>query len=225
MMQGFVRGTIKLDASFTSYFHKQIVEEISKKIKKYAGSVAGELTEKIQQVVRERLSMCEEYGSLVGGALRAQLGIPNAEVSVADIVNMWVQGIGVTIETGSGSLLTVRIGIIKDDYVDVLSLDGSEYTYIRKHPPEKAGQSQTIPWLQWLLLEGDRRIIVDYEFSPTKIGRSRMAGVMKKNSKKAWQVPSQYSGTSVDNFATRALTNVHIDIEKIVESTLTSLIE
>ena len=50
-------------------------------------------------------------------------------------------------------------------------------------------------------------------------------GVMKRNVKKAWQVPPEFSGTSVDNFATRALSNIYITIDKIVEEAIRGLMK
>ena len=40
---------------------------------------------------------------------------------------------------------------------------------------------------------------------------------MKTKKRGFWQVPSEFSGTAVDNFATRALGNVSEAIDKIVE--------
>ena len=224
-MDAHTIARIRLDDSFAKQFQAYIIKEIVKKVRLKAPRVKDELTNKIRQAVRLRLSQADEYQEIAGGTLRAQLGIPNAESRISDIIEVWIQGIRVDIAYGKKPFLNIHIGMIKDDYSDVLSLDASTYTYIRSSPPEKAGQTQIIPWLQWLLLEGDRRIILDYEFSPTKIGRSGMSGVMRKNNKKAWQVPSEFSGTSVDNFATRALDGIEIEIEKIVETTLMKLIK
>ena len=58
-------------------------------------------------------------------------------------------------------------------------------------------------WLDWLLTRGDEIIVADYYYNPaTGIGRSRL-GNMKQGG--FFRVPPQYSGTTTDNFVTRAL--------------------
>ena len=42
-------------------------------------------------------------------------------------------------------------------------------------------------------------------------------GIMIEKKRGFWQVPPEFSGTSVDNFATRALGNIGDAIDKIVE--------
>ena len=65
----------------------------------------------------------------------------------------------------------------------------------------------------------DRVIITDYAFS-TDIGsgqRSRTGlGVMRKDTRKRWRVPPQFSGTSDNNFVSRSLEQVSIEIEKTI---------
>ena len=127
------------------------------------------------------------------------------------IIDTWVNNIPVNIKSGTSPLLTIDIGIIKEDYGDVLSLPEAQYSYTSKQ-----GQG-TIPWLSWLLLEGDKRIVTKYEFSSNPRGSRTGMGIMVHKARGFWQVPPEFSGTSVDNFATRALGNIESVIDKIVE--------
>jgi hypothetical protein len=61
-----------------------------------------------------------------------------------------------------------------------------------------------IPWVDWLLLEGDSFIISDYTFSASNRGRSGF-GIMVEDVGKAWRVPALYSGTLKNNWVTRTL--------------------
>ena len=62
-----------------------------------------------------------------------------------------------------------------------------------------------------------------YEFSSSiKRGSRTGMGVMIEKAKGFWQVPPEFSGTSVDNFATRALGGIEMDIDKIVKNALES---
>ena len=46
-------------------------------------------------------------------------------------------------------------------------------------------------------------------------------GIMISKARGFWQVPPEFSGTSVDNFATRALENIEVTIDQIVEQVIT----
>ena len=50
-------------------------------------------------------------------------------------------------------------------------------------------------------------------------------GVMIQKARGFWQVPPDMSGTSVDNFATRALKNIDRDIDQIVEKAITGALK
>ena len=58
-------------------------------------------------------------------------------------------------------------------------------------------------WLNWLLNAGDTIIIVNYQYNPaTGMGRSGLGTMIPGG---VFRVPPQFSGTSDNNFITRAL--------------------
>ena len=209
-------ANIKMDGNFASDFNANIVKEISKKIKRESIAIQTSITDQLRKTVREALGSTPEYQSILQGKLKAELGIPNSDARIMAVIDTWVNNIFVTVKTGTTPLLLIDIGIIKEDYSDVLSLPQAQYTY-----KSKRGQGE-IPWLRWLLLEGDKRIITRYEFSNNPRGSRTGMGIMKKKEKGSWQVPPEFSGTSVDNFATRALGNIGNIIDKIVERAIRS---
>tara|TARA_R110000824_G_scaffold124770_2_gene283567 strand:- start:8638 stop:9288 length:651 start_codon:yes stop_codon:yes gene_type:complete len=212
-MSGF---SIKLEGGFESKFKKNIVEEITRKIKREAPKIKAVVTDDIKQLVRERLIATREYDSIVAGRLRGELGIPESSRRIMAVVDTWVNGIYVETKVGTVPLLSIDIGIIKSDYGDVLSLSEATYTY------SSARGGGEIPWLAWLLLEGDRKIVNRYEFTPNIRRGSRTGmGIMKTKKRGFWQVPSDFSGTEVDNFATRAFGNISESIDSIVEKAVT----
>ena len=212
-MSGF---SIKLEGGFESKFKKNIVEEITRKIKREAPKIKAVVTDGIKQLVRERLIATREYDSIVAGRLRGELGIPESSRRIMAVVDTWVNGIYVETKVGTVPLLSIDIGIIKSDYGDVLSLSEATYTY------SSARGGGEIPWLAWLLLEGDRKIVNRYEFTPNIRRGSRTGmGIMKTKKRGFWQVPSDFSGTEVDNFATRAFGNISESIDSIVEKAVT----
>ena len=209
-------ANIKMDGNFASDFNANVVKEISKKVKRESIAIQTSITDQLRKAVREALVSTPEYQSILQGKLKAELGIPNSDARIMAVIDTWVNNIFVTVKTGTTPLLLIDIGIIKEDYSDVLSLPQAQYTY-----KSKRGQGE-IPWLRWLLLEGDKRIITRYEFSNNPKGSRTGMGIMISKEKGAWQVPPEFSGTSVDNFATRALGNIGNIIDKIVERAIRS---
>ena len=206
-----INARIIVEPNFKTKFPRNVTKEVTTKVKRVAPRIKTRVTEEIRIAVREALVATPEYQSILQGKLRAQLGIPDPNTRIITIIDTWVNNISVKVETGTSPLLLIDIGLIRTDYGDVLSLPQATYTYRSKH-----GQGE-IPWLKWLLLEGDKRIITKYEFSSNPRGSRTGMGIMVRKSRGSWQVPPEFSGTSVDNFATRALGNIESVIDKIVE--------
>jgi len=209
-----VIAKIQLESGFSSKFKKDVLREVTKKIKNKAPKIKITITDLLRKAVREALVATPEYQSIVQGKLRAELGIPESDIRIATIIDTWINNIEVKVKTGTSPLLSINIGIIKDDYGDVLSLPSAQYTY-----NSQRGQGE-IPWLSWLLLEGDKRIITKYEFSSNPRGSRTGMGIMVSKERGFWQVPPEFSGTSVNNFATRALGDIQNVIDSIVEQTI-----
>jgi len=206
-----INARIIVEPNFKTKFPRNVTKEVTTKVKRVAPRIKTRVTEEIRIAVREALVATPEYQSILQGKLRAQLGIPDPNTRIITIIDTWVNNISVKVKTGTSPLLLIDIGLIRTDYGDVLSLPQATYTYRSKH-----GQGE-IPWLKWLLLEGDKRIITKYEFSSNPRGSRTGMGIMVRKSRGSWQVPPEFSGTSVDNFATRALGNIESVIDKIVE--------
>jgi len=209
-----VVATLQLESGFASQFHKDVVKEITNRIKKEADKIKVAITDQLRQMIRESLVATPEYQSIVQGKLRAELGIPNSSARIISIIDTWVNNIVVTVKSSKSPFLEIKIGMIQSDYGDVLSLPAAEYAY----NSQRGGG--TIPWLKWLLLEGDKRIVTRYEFSSNPRGSRTGMGIMIAKDRGAWQVPAQFSGTAVNNFATRAFDNIENKIDKIVETVI-----
>lgn len=209
-----VIATIQLDSGFSSTFYKNVVKEIIDKIKKEADKIRLTITDKLRKTVMESLVATPEYQSIVQGKLRAELGIPNSNDRIIQVIDTWVNNMVVKVKASKDPFLQIEIGMIQGDYGDVLSLPAAQYTY----SSQRGGG--TIPWLKWLLLEGDKRIIAKYEFSNNPRGSRTGTGIMVSKDKGAWQVPPEFAGTDVNNFATRALDGIENKIDKIVETAI-----
>lgn len=80
-----------------------------------------------------------------------------------------------------------------DNFVNLLDLD-SGYTSSAKG---------VLHWMEWLLKRGDEVIIVNYSYNPQSgLGRSGLGNMMENG---VFRVPPSFSGTTTNNFITRAL--------------------
>jgi len=68
-------------------------------------------------------------------------------------------------------------------------------------------------WLNWLLERGDSVIITGYQYEASNRGRSGSGAMVQGGS---FRVPPSYSGTTTNNFVTRAFTNKQKEIERIL---------
>jgi len=221
-----ILANIELELGFEKSFEQYILGQIVGKLRRKSKVISQSILEKLKDVVRDRLFSSDAYRSLLGGSLQGHLGIPDPSSRASAIIEAWVEGISVVAQIGSArggsskGLFSLEIGVIQADYADVLSMTESEYDYYS----DRFEQLMTIPWLQWLLLEGDRKIIKEFGFmrpGGINVGRSRTGlGLMREGKGLAWQVPAEFSGTAERNFATEALASLDEDIGAIVSETL-----
>tara|TARA_Y100000004_G_scaffold9912_2_gene10750 strand:- start:2981 stop:3607 length:627 start_codon:yes stop_codon:yes gene_type:complete len=80
-----------------------------------------------------------------------------------------------------------------DNFANLLDLP-SGYT---------ASSKGLLHWMEWLLKRGDEIIIVNYSYNPQSgLGRSGLGNMMENG---VFRVPPSFSGTTTNNFITRAL--------------------
>lgn len=186
--------------------------EIKRIVYKHIPTIQSTLNNQISSIVRNRLSIGIP---VISGQDFYEMGIPDINSRMMSILDVAAKSMQVNISLGN--LLKIDIGILKQDYSDLLSLPESVFTYI-----SNAG-SGVLEWLRWLLTEGDASIVSGFEFSLNKTPFSRTGGgVMIKGS--SWKVPESLSGTAQNNILTRALHNIEKDIEAIVKKELQRII-
>ena len=72
-------------------------------------------------------------------------------------------------------------------------------------------------WLDWLLTKGDTVIVKGYSYEPSGKGRSG-GGSMKTGG--FFRIDPSYSGTTINNFITRAFVGRETQLAKILSSFL-----
>ena len=141
--------SIRLEPDFSSAFSQHVVSEIQAKLKRNVTTLNTSIKARVKDTFMELLFNSPEVTSLTRGALYGNLGVDDPDGKIINIVDTWMNNIHVSVQAGKSPLLTVNIGILTEDYSDVLSLPDSSHVSDNGH---------IIEWLRWLLLEGDKTI-------------------------------------------------------------------
>lgn len=182
---------------------------------------AAGITKRVREYAEDLVENTSTYGSLLTGELLGELGIPDVQGRLKAVVeavgkSVHVQVIPIRV---NGTKLNggLRVQMLRSDFEDLLALPAAEY-YSNQY---------LIPWLQWILLEGDKIIITTHEIfkdlSPSQKASSRTGKALMRPGK-GWRVPPEYAGVADDNFLTRAfgdeLTKIKDRITTIVSEEL-----
>lgn len=180
-------------------------------------SIINHIRNSIASYIPTIFSTSAEYQSIISGQLQHQFGIPDSEASakLQKIVGKMVDSTQVNFnpfrlrgDTIGGGL---EIFAIPSDFADLLNLPEAI---------QMTEKGKSLPWLEWLLIAGDKIIIYDYYFKPGHFKNSRSGdGIMVIGQSKFWRVPPQFAGTIDDNWITRTIDRYIKDIEAIVETT------
>lgn len=191
-------------AESDSYIRSQILNSIQDYIKPKLIQTINSVSQKLPNIVAYSIMSQPEYQSLLGGDLKFELGVPDAASRISRIIEIWASGARVNYgsfkQTASGLTASFAVDMIKDNYEDILS---SEIAVITD-----SVSGVTIPWLEWLLLEGGNILVKNYkvQFGPNQ--RSRTGFAIMVSSSENWRVPPEFAGTKTNNWITRALETI-----------------
>lgn len=195
---------------------KLILTNLKKEIDKVIDKALPNIKLDIQNLVKEALISEPEYSSLKAGTLRAELGILNVgEVDgVVDAMINTLEIISQPIKIGNGGLsggFTLTM-IRSADISGIIGLDIAM---------SKTEKGQSLPWLEWLLLRGNDKIIQDYSVNYISNSyRSRTGSAVMISNPNGWRIPANFAGTEGDNWTTRAISKIGNKIPKIIQSNL-----
>ena len=138
-----------------------------------------------------------EISSLSGGELAGAFGLPvgSGPTVISSITKAFTESIYCNIIPFNNKLLGggVFIYFQPSDFSNLLSLPEGHTVYMLGD----------LHWLNWLLNLGDTTIVAGYYYNPKSgLGRSKL-GYMKSGG--SFRVPPEFSGSSDNNFITRAL--------------------
>ncbi len=188
----------------SSKIHDDIMKSYVKDINKHIRRAVPKIKRRLQPFVFNAIFNCPEMLSIRGGKLRIDLGVvsdPSYQIAEAVAESVDVK---ITKFKYSGGSITggARVNIQPTDNLNLLSLPDS--TYITE-------KGEEIPWLDWLLSYGDKIIIVSYGVLYKSGGRTG-GGIMTQGNA-PFQIDPRFSGTTSDNFITRALAKARNKLE------------
>ncbi len=190
----------------------EILKSLLSDTKNYMSQVSKKLEPSIRDIVKQAFLNSPEYRSLLSGQLRYEFGLDNPAAKVNQILSVW-DNVVVSFDSPKIKANQIHgklvIAMINSNYSDVLALDASR---------QETKKGQSLAWLEWLLLMGDKTIIKDYEVFLGSGRNSRTGGaVMKKVVGGKWKVPSEFSGSSKNNWVTRVLDSVETKIDDAIK--------
>jgi hypothetical protein len=199
-----------------SNIQTKILDALAKQLKSGFIKAAQRIKKQLQSMVREAIQSQPEYNSLLSGQLKDELGIPNPTTSVNAIVDVWAENVQIitTPVSVAGSKIKggISIGMIKQDYADVLGMDEATIT------DSKTGS--VVPWLYWLLLGGGGILVKNYAIKIGPSERSRTGNAIMIKSLKNWRMPAQFVGVADNNWVYRAISELDSQIEMMLQSEL-----
>lgn len=143
----------------------------------------------------------ETVDSCINGILKGELGLEQPAASLEVILQRMLSTLTINVAApkDQAGILRITVQAVKDDLNDLIGLAAASQDWTDYTGTEIRGEP--LPWLEWLLVEGNNVIISDYIFRGDKqIGRSGEQAIMQEAEGKFWKVPSQYQGTLTDNF-------------------------
>lgn len=200
-------------------------DEIAKKIEKiFIKKIYEDLLPKAiiieEKVKQENLIIWRKsatYKSLISGDLNHEFGFPKGEAKlmvdrVLDQLTNSVTVVPKLRRLKSGLTVAMQILVFQKKIdEDVFSGAYSNITYTTEGTDfgDFGGMGSTVnrlPWLEWLLKEGNSYLVYDFVYLDKASKNSRSGrGIMKYEEGGAWKVPAEHSGTLRNNWLTREL--------------------
>jgi hypothetical protein len=196
-----------------SSIYKKILSSLILEVDKFFKLSANTLKKEIPPIVIKNIRNSEEYRQITSDITRLELGLIDPVSKIDGLIDIWLKNILYSYNKPKISNNTIKgnfsIKMIKTDFSDVL---GSEYSKINDNL-----RGYKLDWLEWLLLDGTRDIVSNYEvvIGPNK--RSRTGYAIMKPSDRSWSVPSSVSGTLSDNWITRAVDSSSGEIQDLLD--------
>ena len=202
---------LESNAEISRLINQAISEKFNKTLKRNRKKIFTNIKALIPSWISSQPEMQSIQAEGVAFSLASQFGIKSGTSAavVAAIANSVTESLQIELTDISNKTLSggLVIYIQPSNFANLLSLsEGFVNT-----------RSDSLHWLDWLLIQGDKTIVSGYNYTPSDEGRSG-GGVMIGGG--GWRVPPEFSGTIQDNFVTRALSGRGDAIAKVIGSVI-----
>lgn len=195
-------------------FDEGLLRVLRERVARGLSAAAGRVLRDVRDAVRRSLEAGDEYRSLLAGTLREEFGVEEPQGVVNNIVNAVADSVNVSVlPAGRGDLGGLRVDAVRGDYSDVLAVPGASYVSVSL----RRGTETLVPWLNWLLLAGDRVIVGDWQTLAggrlgSRTGRMIMVSPTRRPPR-GFRVDPAYSGVAGNNWLTRSMEAAVPEIE------------
>lgn len=193
--------------------NKEILNALLPEITSFMNNGVNLIKRELPTLLQNAIMNTPEYSSILNGKLKYEFGIPDSSIKLNNLVDLWIENIKYPYMKptiiGNKIKSSFEVNAVRVDFAEVLySDDALVIDNIRGY---------NLPWLEWLLLEGNKTIISKQEvvIGPNKF--SRTGNALMRDSNKSWKVPSEFSGTVTNNWITRAVDGVEGNIQSLLD--------
>ena len=177
------------------------------------------ITTEIKELVAVSLREEPEYQSLLSGRLKAEFGLSDTNM-VDNIIDKLVSTIDVSRSTVSYN----KIGLVGGFTITMMKSDDMNGLIFTDIASVISNNGQHLPWLQWLLLEGNNAIVKNFDVKMGSYSQSRSGMAIMVSSRDNWRVPPEFVGTISNNWTTRAIDRIEDKIDILIENIIGALI-
>lgn len=177
------------------------------------------ITKEIKELVAVSLKEEPEYQSLLSGRLRAEFGLSDTNM-VDNIIDKLVS----TIDVSRSTISYNKIGLVGGFTITMMKSDDMNGIIFTDIASVISNDGQHLPWLQWLLLEGNKAIVKNFDVKMGSYSQSRSGMAIMVSSRDNWRVPSEFVGTISNNWTTRAIDRIEDKIDTLIENIIGALI-
>ena len=177
------------------------------------------ITAEIKELVALSLKEEPEYQSLLSGRLRAEFGLSDTNM-VDNIIDKLVS----TIDVSRSRISYNKIGLVGGFTITMMKSDDMNGLIFTDIASVISNNGQHLPWLQWLLLEGNNAIVKNFDVKMGSYSQSRSGMAIMVSSRDNWRVPPEFVGTISNNWTTRAIDRIEDKIYTLIQDIIEALI-
>jgi hypothetical protein len=191
-----------------SQIRQSILSSLKPEVDALVSKSIPKINPMIKDLFKEALMNEPEYTSLKSGRLKYEFGLPQ-EVDIDDVVLIMSNSVNINLSQSKISSSGINVGI----KIEVFEKSGEPAINSPNAFVSDTKGGYSLPWLEWLLLKGTVPIVKNYSvvLGPNKFSRTGMALMVESN--KNWRVPSEFAGSSSNNWASRALDKIEDKIQ------------